>query len=222
VSFAVTISVVVLTLAIAEVGIPHEAKNIPWKTMLNSLYLRKVQVVNWPAGVSPVGPDFIFKDLKTNELKALVGPYLKRCMGTDYNAELARVEHQELKKKKKGGLKVPDEELAFVPWSDGKNKPACIMELVTQISTESKELSMNEDPDMLNIPLITDTEGGVLRTLMDCILFMKNLPASIDQVSQPLPHTVPTRKIPPRTRQPISQQGQALHPQHQENWTLLL
>lgn len=122
--------VVVLMLVIAEVGIPHEAKNIPWKTMLNSLYLQEVQVVNWPAGVTPVGPDFIFKDLKTDELKALVGPYLKRCMGADYNAELARVEHQELKKKKvkSSVLKVPDEELAFVPWSDGKNKPSCIIE----------------------------------------------------------------------------------------------
>ncbi|KAG1832370.1 hypothetical protein EV424DRAFT_1533540 [Suillus variegatus] len=204
----------------AKVGIPHEAKNIPWKTMLNSLYLCEVQVVDWPAGVSLVGPDFVFKDLKTDELKALVGPYLKRCMGSDYNAELARVEHHELKKKKKdgsGALKVLDKELVFVPWSD-----------------ESKELSRNEDPEMLNIPLITDTQGEVLRTLMDSILFMKNLPAGIElpdsttprhnsltpqssspldwssspphhnhhKVSQPLPRTVPATMIPPWTHQP--------------------
>lgn len=151
--------------------------------MLNSLYLCEVQVVDWPAGVSLVGPDFVFKDLKTDELKALVGPYLKRCMGSDYNAELARVEHHELKKKKKdgsGALKVPDKELVFVPWSDGESNLACIMELVTQFSTESKELSRNEDPEMLNIPLITDMQGEVLRTLMDSILFMKNLPAGIE------------------------------------------
>ncbi|KAG1776145.1 hypothetical protein EV702DRAFT_1198450 [Suillus placidus] len=114
------------------------------ETMLNSLYLHQAQVVDWPAGVPPVGSDFVFKDLKTDELKALVGPYLKRCMGSDYNAELARVEHPELKKKRKdklSGVKVPEQELMFVPWSD-----------------ESKDLMSNEDSDMLNIPLITDTD----------------------------------------------------------------
>ncbi|KAG1848657.1 hypothetical protein F4604DRAFT_1935228 [Suillus subluteus] len=148
-----------------SVGILHEAKNIPWKTMLNSLYLHQAQVVDWPAGVPPVGSDFVFKDLKTNELKALVGPYLKRCMGSDYNAELARVEHPELKKKRKdklSGVKVPEQELMFVPWSD-----------------ESKDLMSNEDSNMLNIPLITDTDGKVQHTLMDCVLFMKNLPPNI-------------------------------------------
>ncbi|OAX30736.1 hypothetical protein K503DRAFT_806803 [Rhizopogon vinicolor AM-OR11-026] len=32
---------------------------------------------------------------------------------------------------------------------------------------------------MLDIPLVTDTEGKVLRTLMDCAAFMKNLPAGL-------------------------------------------
>ncbi|KAG1742102.1 hypothetical protein EDB19DRAFT_1970334 [Suillus lakei] len=133
--------------AIAGVGILHE-------------------VVNWPAGVPPMCSDFIFKDLKTNELKALVGPYLKFCMGTEYHMELAHVKHLELKKKRKdksSGVKVPEKELMFVPWSD-----------------KSKELMNNEDSDMLNIPLITNMKGNVQHTLMDCILFMKNLPPNIE------------------------------------------
>ncbi|KAG1883233.1 hypothetical protein F4604DRAFT_1677593 [Suillus subluteus] len=208
--------------ATESVGIPHEAKNIPWKTMLNSLYLHQAQVVDWPAGVPPVGSDFVFKDLKTDELKALVGPYLKRCMGSDYNAELARVEHLELKKKRKdklSGVKVPEQELTFVPWLD-----------------ESKDLMSNEDSDMLNIPLITDTDGKVQHTLMDCVLFMKNLPPNIKvpdpaasprdsptpQPSSPLAwspsppcrdhHKVlplPRSKVAPR--QPSSQQGVVMH-----------
>lgn len=46
--------------------------------------------------------------------------------------------------------------------------------------TESKVLMANEDPAVLNVPLITDPDGNVQRTLMDCILFMKNLPAHIE------------------------------------------
>jgi len=95
--------------------------------MLDLLYTCKVQVVNWPAGVSPVGPDFGSKELKTDELKALVGPYLRRCMGSDYDVEVARDERQEPKKRKKNDkwrrvkVKMPDEELMFVPWSDGES-----------------------------------------------------------------------------------------------------
>ncbi|KAG1816765.1 uncharacterized protein BJ212DRAFT_1480622 [Suillus subaureus] len=203
-------------------GIPHEVKNIPWKTMLNSLYLHQAQVVNWPAGVPPVGSNFVFKDLKTDELKALVGPYLKCCMGSDYSMELACVEHPELKKKRKdklSGVKVPETELMFVPWSD-----------------ESKDLMSNKDSTMLNIPLITNMDGKVQHTLMDCVLFMKNLLPSIEVLDSvgspprnsptpqpssplvwspspphrdhrkvmPLPHPIPT-KVPPC--QPLSQKA---------------
>ncbi|KAG2067296.1 hypothetical protein BDR04DRAFT_1120596 [Suillus decipiens] len=38
--------------AIEGVGIPYEAKNIPWMTMLNLLYPHQAQIIDWPAGVS--------------------------------------------------------------------------------------------------------------------------------------------------------------------------
>lgn len=115
---------IVLMLAVEEVGIPHQGKNIAWKTMLNSLYTHQVQIIDWPVGVPPVGPDFVFKDLNTDELKALVVPYLKRCMGRDYEAELIRVEPKDQKRRgRKTAVKIPDEELKFEPWSNGKTDP---------------------------------------------------------------------------------------------------
>jgi hypothetical protein len=126
-------------------------------------------------------------------------------MGSDYNVELARVKHPELKKERKdklSGVKVPE-------------------------------------TDMLNIPLITNMDGKVQHTLMGCVLFMKNLPPSIevpDSASSPrnsptpqpssplvwspsppcrdhckvvpLPHPIPT-KVPPH--QPSSQKGVVIH-----------
>lgn len=98
----------------------------------------------------------------------------------------------------------------------------------------------NKDSDMLNIPLITDTDGKVQHTLMDCVLFMKNLPPSIEvpdsagspprnsstpQPSSPLvwspspPHR-DHRKVVPLPRpiptkvppcQPLSQKGVVMH-----------
>ncbi|KAG1840420.1 hypothetical protein C8R48DRAFT_679591 [Suillus tomentosus] len=133
------------------VHIAHEGKNISWKTMLNSLYIHQLQVIDWPAGVPPIGCDFVFKDLNTGELKALV----------DYGAELVRVETKE-KKRNKNAVKIPDNEFKFEPWSD-----------------DAKAIFEREDNEMFNITLVTDTEGKVLRTLMDCVAFMKNLPDGV-------------------------------------------
>jgi hypothetical protein len=149
--------------------------------MLNLLYIHQVHVIDWPAGVPPIGSDFVLKDLNACELKALVVPFLKRCMGLDYGAELVQIERKERKKNKapvKSAVKIPDEELKFEPWSDGKSD-TCIVKLSINILTDAKALFEHEDGEMLNIPLVTDTEGKVLRTLMDSVAFMKNLPESV-------------------------------------------
>ncbi|KAG2060365.1 hypothetical protein BDR06DRAFT_967356 [Suillus hirtellus] len=163
------------------VHIAHEGKNISWKTMLNSLYIHQLQVIDWPASVPPIGCDFVFKDLNTGELKALVVPYLKRCMGQDYGAELVRVETKE-KKRNKNAVKIPDNEFKFEPWSD-----------------DAKAIFEREDNDMFNITLVTDTEGKVLRTLMDCVAFMKNLPDSVvpPRAATPLVNAPAVSDLPP-------------------------
>lgn len=45
--------------------------------------------------------------------------------------------------------------------------------------TESKEIFELEIDDMLQIPLVTDVEGKILRTLMDSVSFMKHLPDGV-------------------------------------------
>jgi hypothetical protein len=165
--------------------------------MLNSLYIHQLQVIDWPACVPPIGCDFIFKDLSTGELKALVVPYLKRCMGRDYGAELARVEPKE-KKRNKSTVKIPDNEFQFEPWSDGKSD-TCIIELSIEILTDAKAVFEYEDNDMFNIPLVTDTEGKVLRTLIDCVAFMKDLPAGVipPRAATPLVDSSAVSDLPP-------------------------
>ncbi|OJA12621.1 hypothetical protein AZE42_11220 [Rhizopogon vesiculosus] len=147
------------------VHIAHGGKNILWKMMLNSLYIHQLQVIDWPASIPPIGFDFIFKDLNTGELKALIVPYLKCCMGQDYGAKL-----------------IPNNELKFKPWSD-----------------DAKAIFKHEDNEMLNIPLVTDTEGKVLRTLMDCAAFMKNLPAGVvpPRAATPLIDSPAVSDLPP-------------------------
>ncbi|KAG2072476.1 hypothetical protein BDR04DRAFT_1153462 [Suillus decipiens] len=152
------------------VGVPHEGKNFLWKNTLNLLYTHQIQVVDWPAGVLPIGADFVFKDLKTDELKALVAPYLKSCMGMEYYHEIAHIKHQDVRKRG-GGVEIPGRELSLRPWSD-----------------ESKETFINEDPETLDIPLITDTKGKVLRILMDSSMFMKNLPPALTLPDPSTPH----------------------------------
>ncbi|KAG2051812.1 hypothetical protein BDR06DRAFT_1010106 [Suillus hirtellus] len=143
------------------VHIAHEGKNISWKTMLNSLYIHQLQVIDWPASVPPIGCDFVFKDLNTGELKALV---LKP------------------KKRNKNAVKIPDNEFKFKPWSD-----------------DAKAIFEHEDNEMFNITLVTDTKSKVLRTLMDCVAFMKNLPDGVvpPRAATPLVDTPAVSDLPP-------------------------
>jgi len=150
------------------------------------LYTHQIQVVDWPAGVSPIGADFVFKDLKTDELKALVAPYLKSRMGMEYYHEIARVERQDVRKRG-GGVEIPGRELSLRPWSDGKIGDVFVMFLLTNYP-ESKETFINEDPETLDIPLVTDTKGKVLRVLMDSSTFMKNLPPALALPDPSTPH----------------------------------
>ena len=53
------------------------------------------------------------------------------------------------------------------------------MQPLIETSTESKEIFELEVDDMFQIPLVTDVEGKVLRTLMDSVFFMKHLPDGV-------------------------------------------
>ena len=62
----------------------------------------------WPLENRIPGPDFSFKDLKNKELHIIVGPYLKRKLGTMYDDERPEGRGEEV------------EEFNILPWPKGK------------------------------------------------------------------------------------------------------
>ena len=54
---------------------------------IKSLYIHWHTIINWPAGVTAIGPKFSTKSLIADELHALAIPFLKDQMGDDYAAE---------------------------------------------------------------------------------------------------------------------------------------
>ncbi|KIO08075.1 hypothetical protein M404DRAFT_23345 [Pisolithus tinctorius Marx 270] len=71
-----------------EVGIMTAQRNIPWKALLNLLYMHQYTIVNWPAAVPAVGLDFNIKGFSADELHALTVPFLKEQMGADFHSEV--------------------------------------------------------------------------------------------------------------------------------------
>ncbi|KAI6016379.1 hypothetical protein BKA83DRAFT_4498011 [Pisolithus microcarpus] len=62
--------------------------NVPWKTLLDLLYVHQYMLVDWPVGVPAVGADFNVKCLNADELRSLTLPFLKEQMGNDYLSEV--------------------------------------------------------------------------------------------------------------------------------------
>ncbi|KIK23299.1 hypothetical protein PISMIDRAFT_10947 [Pisolithus microcarpus 441] len=73
-----------------KVGIIHGLKNVPWKMLLDLLYVHQYTLVDWPVGVPAVGADFNVKRLNADELQSLTSPFLKEQMGDDYLSEVPR------------------------------------------------------------------------------------------------------------------------------------
>ncbi|KAI6019757.1 hypothetical protein F5J12DRAFT_780852 [Pisolithus orientalis] len=78
-----------------EAEIKCGQKNVPWKVLLDLLFIHKHTIIDWPAGVLVVGPDFNVKCLNTNELHALTVPFLKEQMEQDYNLEAPAEEEED-------------------------------------------------------------------------------------------------------------------------------
>ncbi|KAI6095310.1 hypothetical protein EV401DRAFT_1896095 [Pisolithus croceorrhizus] len=70
-----------------EVNLVSGQKNVPWKTLLDVLYTTQYMIMDWPAHVPTVGPDFNIRCLNADELHALVVPFLKEQMRVDYHAK---------------------------------------------------------------------------------------------------------------------------------------
>ncbi|KAI6002192.1 hypothetical protein F5J12DRAFT_783954 [Pisolithus orientalis] len=63
--------------------------------LLKFLQKSHLTIVNWPHGVSPLGPGFEYKKLKAGPLHQLVVPYLQRKLGLLYDGQTNDEEEQD-------------------------------------------------------------------------------------------------------------------------------
>jgi hypothetical protein len=97
--------------------------------MLDILYTARLCIHDWPAGVPPPGRDFDLKTLSASQLRALVGPYLRKELGDTYLEDLGRDEDEDdaekaTTTKRKGKSRArgnvveePDVSLSIKDWS---------------------------------------------------------------------------------------------------------
>ncbi|KIN92738.1 hypothetical protein M404DRAFT_36770 [Pisolithus tinctorius Marx 270] len=139
-----------------EAEIKCRQKNVPWKVLLDLLFVHKHTIVDWPTGVLAVGPDFNVKHLNTDELHALTVPFLKEQMEQDYNLEAPAEE----------------EEDHFVP------VPALSFYL-KHWTADQLQLLHKADPKAFDIPLVVNTLHHSLRLVSDSQAFVKALPPTM-------------------------------------------
>ncbi|KAI6140475.1 hypothetical protein BKA82DRAFT_22755 [Pisolithus tinctorius] len=75
-----------------EVGDPQK---VSWHWLLKFLWKSHLTIVNWPHGVSPLGPGFKYKKLKAGPLHQLLVPYLQRKLGLLYDGQTNDEEEQD-------------------------------------------------------------------------------------------------------------------------------
>ncbi|KAI6118371.1 hypothetical protein F5141DRAFT_1061968 [Pisolithus sp. B1] len=75
-----------------EVGDPQK---IIWQHLLEVMMKNDLIILNWPHGVSPLGPGFKYKKLKGNPLRKLVVPYLCQKLGMMYDGQSDDDEEQD-------------------------------------------------------------------------------------------------------------------------------
>ncbi|KIN98977.1 hypothetical protein M404DRAFT_30939 [Pisolithus tinctorius Marx 270] len=109
-------------------------------------------IVDWPAGVLAVGPDFNVKCLNADELCALTVPFLKEQMEQDYDLEAPAEE----------------EEDHFVP------VPASLFYL-KHWTADQLQLLREADPKAFDIPLVVNTLHHSLRLVSDSQAFVKHV-----------------------------------------------
>ncbi|KIN96418.1 hypothetical protein M404DRAFT_33306 [Pisolithus tinctorius Marx 270] len=153
-------------------------KNVPWKVLLDLRFIHKHTIVDWPAGVLAVGPDFNVKRLNADELRALTVPFLKEQMEQDYNLEAPAEE----------------EEDHFVP------VPALSFYL-KHWTADQLQLLHEADPKAFDIPLVVNTLHHSLHLVSDSQAFVKALPPTMHRKG-PDQEAAPCLPPPPAEAQP--------------------
>ncbi|KAI6008933.1 hypothetical protein F5J12DRAFT_892080 [Pisolithus orientalis] len=72
-----------------------DPQKVSWHQLLKFLWKSHLTIVNWPHGVSPLGPGFEYKKLKAGPLCQLVVPYLQRKLGLLYDGQTDNEEAQD-------------------------------------------------------------------------------------------------------------------------------
>ncbi|KIK14008.1 hypothetical protein PISMIDRAFT_17598 [Pisolithus microcarpus 441] len=187
-----------------EVGIIHGQKNVPWRALLDLLYLHQFTLVDWLTGVSAVSANFNVKHLNANELHSLIVPFLKEQMGADYMLEAPADEEEDVADE--GLVPVPESSFYLMDWTPGISVSVQHNILVLMSQPEQLELFRDADLKMFNIPLVINTYNQLLHLLSDSQAFLKGLLRGTNQppidgastsVDLPLPSSSPLPPSPP-------------------------
>ncbi|KAG1896095.1 uncharacterized protein F5891DRAFT_983787 [Suillus fuscotomentosus] len=172
----------IISEAFADAGHPSKTLNSRWMRMLDILYSTQLCIHDWPAGVPPPGPDFDLKSLSASQLRALVGPYLRKHLGDMYEAELGRDEDEDNAEKatmtkRKGKSKKSNE--------NHRTRGTVVQEpdVILSIKGWTRQLSdfAGYSHEVYSIPLVIDTDGVILRCLEESEKFIKDLPPHVTE-----------------------------------------
>ncbi|KAI6041021.1 hypothetical protein EDC04DRAFT_2602059 [Pisolithus marmoratus] len=174
-------------------------RNIPWKTLLDVLYAAQYTVIDWPAHVPAVGPDFNIRCLNADELHGLVVPFLKEQMGVDYHAE-APGEDQD----QDGSMVVPSSSFDLKKWTPS------IPQSASKRCTSSQELIDVVPPSLLT------TRGVTTALTFEPLTFTTNTPVVVPpHHTLSIMHTNVTGNI-------SSMRVIMMHPHHREGTIIAL
>ncbi|KAI6037648.1 hypothetical protein EDC04DRAFT_2604564 [Pisolithus marmoratus] len=118
-----------------------DPQKVGWHQLLEFMRKCHLTVVNWPLGVSPLGPGFDHKKLKAGPLRQLIVPYLRRKLGPMYDGQTDDEEEQD------GLDDAPEIEIKC--WSQD----------IINIS--------DNNPLSGDVPLVKAADGTVLRKVSD-------------------------------------------------------
>ncbi|KIN95943.1 hypothetical protein M404DRAFT_33749 [Pisolithus tinctorius Marx 270] len=129
-----------------EVGDPQK---VSWHWLLEFLWKSHLTIVDWPHGVSPLGPGFKYKKLKAGPLHQLVVPYLQRKLGLLYDRQTNDEEEQD---------SLDD-----------------VLEIEIKCWNEEVIDILDTDPLKGDIALVKATDGTVLQQISDDAEWQKSL-----------------------------------------------
>ncbi|KAI6126516.1 hypothetical protein F5141DRAFT_1060265 [Pisolithus sp. B1] len=119
----------------------NDPQKVTWHWLLKFMWKYHLTIINWPCGVSPLGPGFNHKKLKAGPLHQLVVPYLLRKLGHMYDGQTDDEEEQDsLDDAPKIEIKCWNQDIIDIP---------------------------DENPLKSEIPLVKAANGTILQKILD-------------------------------------------------------